>query len=352
MKSVILIIGMLLTCGTLLNAQLYSARTNIGEYDTEVAYDNVPGTTVGDKFGNNGDVDATSTPEDIWASGGLYTGFNATAGEVLEILSSDVDDAGTLVSSGTATGGSKTTLVDSGANFTGDGVVAGDVLVNDTQIEHGVITNVTATTLTVWNMTDTATNLNLDAYRVVSAASTGAALVRVGHLRDSNLDAVPDAYVILNGTTGVSGPSDIMRCTRASVILAGSSGGNEGILTFRQTTTTANVFATIEAGDNQTLVAAYTTPIDESKVAKRLRVSISRASGAGGSAKIQVLIKRIGEVFRVVRDLDLTTSSPLTISILGGVRLEPGSDVLLRVVDVSDNDTQVEAAFEFYTRQN
>jgi hypothetical protein len=45
------------------------------------------------KYGRNLDVDTTSTPEDMWGGGGLYTGFPLTDSEPVEVFSSDVADA-------------------------------------------------------------------------------------------------------------------------------------------------------------------------------------------------------------------------------------------------------------------
>jgi hypothetical protein len=46
------------------------------------------------KFGRNSDVDAASSPEDVWNGGGLYTGFDPTGAETLVVTSaSDDDDA-------------------------------------------------------------------------------------------------------------------------------------------------------------------------------------------------------------------------------------------------------------------
>ncbi len=43
-------------------------------------------------FGRNPTITIASAPEDVWAGGGLYTGFNATGSEILDVFSSDEDD--------------------------------------------------------------------------------------------------------------------------------------------------------------------------------------------------------------------------------------------------------------------
>lgn len=52
-------------------------------------------------FGRNPNIDANSTPQDIWAGGGLYTGFPTGAAEEMEIFSDDLND--TLLGSGART---------------------------------------------------------------------------------------------------------------------------------------------------------------------------------------------------------------------------------------------------------
>ena len=57
----------------------------------QVALDLHPSMLYISKFGKNSDIDAASTPEDIWDSGGLYTGFS-TAAETLSVVSAHADD--------------------------------------------------------------------------------------------------------------------------------------------------------------------------------------------------------------------------------------------------------------------
>ena len=44
------------------------------------------------KFGKNPDIDTGSVPENIWNGGGLYTGFDPTGAETLNIVSDSTDD--------------------------------------------------------------------------------------------------------------------------------------------------------------------------------------------------------------------------------------------------------------------
>lgn len=115
-----------------MSLRTYSRDNSPTDFLTHVALGQVPDHSINVKFGRNSDID-TGTPEDVWAGGGTYTGFNATSHESIQALSADANDVGTLRSSGTATGGSAVTLTDAGADFvTTDSVAVGDLLINDT----------------------------------------------------------------------------------------------------------------------------------------------------------------------------------------------------------------------------
>jgi len=190
-----------------------------------------------------------------------------TAAEQLQVVSADVDDQGSTVSSGTATGGSTTTLVDSGANFVGDGVAVGDLVINDTEKVHGIVSVVATTTLTVaigfeagasdFDVEDAIPFESGDTYRVVNANDTGAAVVKLSGLDGSYVRLTE--YVVLNGQTDVTTTASFLRIFRAFTVLAGSSGWNEGNISI-ENNASAVLLSQITAQLNQTLMAMWTVP--------------------------------------------------------------------------------------------
>lgn len=319
------------------------------DFNTEIAFGNASNYGKNVKYGRNDDVD--SAAEDIVEGGGTYTGFNATANENLAILSSSGADTGTLVSSGTITTTSVNQVIDTGATFITDGVAVGDMVLNDTQSLHGVIISVDSeTTFTVDEMCDGDIgryyNILGDTYRIASAASTGAAVMRVSRILDEDYALQIDELVILNGVTTVTVTTNAMRCSRAEVLLAGSTGSNEGVLACVQAVTTANQFWEIAVGINKTLNAADTVPANISYLIKRMRVSMVRANGAAGSAVFSLRVRRFGEVFQAERYEAFSTGYPYDEELLTGISLKPKSDYKFRIENTSDQNNEVSARVE------
>ena len=320
-------------------------------FGTEVARGQFGNWNVDTKFGRVVGVDIASGITDIWNGAGTYTGFNATANQNIRTFSASTSDVGLLVTSGTATGGSQTTIVNTGVNFTSLGVVVGDLVINDTTHSHGFVTAVTATTLTVYRMTNGAitqsANASGNSYRVARATSTGAGVVRVDSILNSSYEEQNPVYVILNGTTPVISTTSAMRCSRAKVISSGSSGRNVGSITISQATTTANVFAVMPLV-GRTAIACHTVPINKIMLIKRLRIAIVRANGSAGSANINLNVREPYGAWQAVRTFELQTGATTEFSLEGGLVLMEGTDIKFTVRSVSDNGTTAEGAFEYY----
>lgn len=308
----------------------------------EVAQGNVPGHSIINKYGVNPDIDIASGFEAIWNGGGDYTGHDATAAETIEVFSSDAADAGTLLSSGTATGGSRTSLIDTSATFVTDGGAIGDVLINDTNIELGIITAITETTLAVITMSKAGANALGDSYRVATKASTGCPVVHLLHLLDGDFANETEEYVITNGVTAV----DTVGTYRRNSRLMCHGGTNAGTITTRQKTTTANIFMLVPIGNNSSMVAAYTIPAD--KRAFFTTWFAGKAKKQASFSIIRLMIKPANDVYRVLEENTISSTGTSAIQReykAPKAALFPGTDVKI-MADTDTNDNGVAAGFD------
>jgi len=249
----------------------FFSRISLGQpsdFLIEVAKGNVSGHRVINKFGNNPDVDTNTDPEDVWGGGGIYA-FFYTTNQTVEAVSTETTDVGTTVSSGTATGGSTTTLIDTSAKFEDDSVAVGDVVINDTTGELGFVTAIDSQTqLTHSTMKNTSSmdpsttdNTLGHTYRIGRSTGTGVGVFHVeGLAADGNGDwNVQTETVILNGTTDVELNKQFLRLYRAFGVHAGSSDTNDGNLTVDDDSDgTVGIY--IVAGDGQTQQSIFTIP--------------------------------------------------------------------------------------------
>ena len=325
------------------------------DYALEVGKGNVAGVTTEHKFGRNSSIGTATAPEDVWDAGGLWV--PPTAARIHDIVSSSANDAGILVSSGTATGGSRTTLVDSGANFVGDGVAAGDKVLNDTTSEHSTVISVTATILTCHesvhgaNITDSG-----DLYRIVNSTSTGASVVHVYGL-DSNMD-LADEFVIMNGLTNVPISQTYWRVFRLHVDGAvDRTVCNVGIIT-ATAQVDGTVTAQMNAGNGQTLMAIYTIPRGKTGFMTSFYGGINSGSGIGTLADITLRITPMADIDGAGSRIEHVTGLGSDGTSHGQHKFKPykkieeSTDVWCRVDSVSSNNTDIVAGFDFYLVDN
>jgi len=311
------------------------------EFYLQVKEGLVPGHSVLHKYGRNPDIDTASGFEAIWNGGGDYTGHDATVAETLEVFSSSANDAGTLVSSGTATGGTSTTLVDSGATFVSDGVVAGDMAINDTQQDHAFVTSLTETELTFLRMNEGAVTVSTDAYRVVTTASTGTSVVKLLNLKgDDFIDT--SEYIIMNGVTAVDTVGTYIRQDRARCY--GLT--NIGDITSRQNVTVANVMMVLPIGYNSTMIAAYTVPAG--KRAFVLTWNASAAKKTSFFSNVRLLFREVNGIFQVMEEFTVATtgSSYVTRNYVAPKDSIPEKSDIKIMADSSVNDVGIAAGFD------
>jgi hypothetical protein len=321
-------------------------RVSSMPYLYDIAEGNIPNHNTLRKFGYNGNVGAVL--EDIWGGETVYTYL--TAAEQLQIVSSDVDDQGNVVSTGTATGGSTTTLIDTGATFIGDGVAVGDIVLNDTRIAHGIVRAVDSQIqITVENPfrdsdSDTFPKVaipfeNGDAYRIVNANDTGAAVVIIKGL-DGNYDPISE-YIVLNGTTDVTALQSYLRIFRMIVVLAGTTGANEGAIDAENNASTL-LLARIPIGLNQTSMALWTVPRDNIAFLTSFYASTSSIK----VTLVDLYIRPFGETFQIKRRISINqTATRLPYDL--PLAIAQKSDITIRASSVAGGGA-VAAGFDMW----
>ena len=199
---------------------------------------------------------------DLWgvATPAAYV-FPAAAMQ-MSIESAGANDIGNVGFSGTASGGSTTTLVDVSKNFTaGTPVAVGDIILLDGTWEHGVVTTVAATTLTVAGGFSSGGSANGQAYRVIdlSAGGTGIQVVQLNYL-NTNYQQRRE-FIVLNGNNWVDTVStSILRIQNLGSIAVGSVGYAVNIITLADKATRAIAYAYINIGYNSAQQAIWTVP--------------------------------------------------------------------------------------------
>lgn len=173
---------------------------------------------------------------------------------------------------------------------------------------------------------------------------SGARTVRIYNLLDENGAQLPDVEVTLNGQTPVSlGATLYYRGgTRIKVLTAGVDGRNVGTLTLRHTTTTANIFAVMPIGMNQTAIAAYTVPLGKTLYCK-VNMQMSRDNGLAGSASVSFRNREHGTVFNTSVGPEISDSKSYEGKDFK--KFVERTDIKVRVDSVSDNNTIVSADF-------
>lgn len=276
-------------------------RVSSMPYPWDIAECNIEGHTALRKFGHNSSVGAT--PEEIWDGSAVYSYLSAA--EKLQVFGGATDTGDTL-SSGTATGGSTTTLEDTEATFQSDGAAAGDIVLNDTGDVHGIVLTVDSESLITVLLpfrdglcTVAATPFVAgDSYRVVNANAVGAAVVQINGL-DASYNYQTE-YIVLNGATDVTTIGDYIRIFRAKIVLAGSAGGNVAAIDI-ENNASAVLLARITATLNQTLMALFTVPSGNTAFI----TSLFAGTSTNKVTEVDLLVRPLGEVFQVKKRLTI-----------------------------------------------
>jgi len=253
-------------------------------YTHDIAEGNISGHKPLRVIGSNIDVDAAI--EDLWSIGGSYVFPTAAMG--MEVVSSEAQDAGVVIKSGTSDSITSVegtdnawimTLTDADVNFTdATAVVQGDAVLFDGDCIKGQVQTVAAHVLTVriW-ATEAATSVQ--AYRVEdhSAGGTGVRVVQI-HYLDADY-AEKCEFVVMNGATPVATTAtDILRVNSLHSVKDGSGMVAAGRIDLRHLDDTP-IYRSIPAGLNTDEDCIWTVP-----TGKTAYITLWQAAGGNKTA--------------------------------------------------------------------
>jgi hypothetical protein len=245
-------------------------RISATPYYYDIADGKISGHVAWSKIGFNGALVA-ATEADLWSKTGLYV-FPATASTMRLVSSSAGDeDTGVIIKSGTSTGGSTTSLIDTTGGVDFGAVVAvevGDCIILDganeggRTPEWGYVTAVGAQTLTVAGGFSSLGTGSGRTYKVVdkvlaAVPRTGAQVWKVDYLDYPALNPYTEIGVF-DGNAAVATIGSMWRTNSFRVIATGTANVPVGDLTLENAGGTDYSFIT--KGFTRARNAMYTVP--------------------------------------------------------------------------------------------
>lgn len=183
-----------------------------------------------------------------------------------------------------------------------------------------------------------------------AGTDTGALTIELYGL-DSNYKEQTET-LILNGTTKVDTTNTYLRLHRMIVRTAGSTGANIGTITARQKVTTANIFAVLPIGYNQTMIACYTIPAGKTGFLTSWFGALSKKQSSFSQCRL--IIRPLNEVFQVKEEFTMTsTGSSYVLREFPFVKddLPEKSDIKI-MADASADNSGVSAGFDIILIDN
>lgn len=306
------------------------------------------------KFGENPDIDMGGGFEDLIDFGGKYV--NPTTSRIHDVASNNAADVGVVRSSGTATGGSESTLVDLGATFATDGVIAGDFVLNDDDLTLGRVLTVTSeTSLFLSRMASPGGGLSVginssgESYRVVGAAGTGAGVMFLEGL-NSTLSDFQREFVILNGVTNVPTIKSYPSMYRCRIFIAGSAGGAVGTV-MATAQTDGTISCQVIDGNNQSQMTPFRVPRSRTGYLKSWWASISSKTSA--SSVVRLRAGEISGVSYVVqsRSIQSTGNSSFNYTFKTPLIIPGGAEIFIEA-DSDTNNTAISGGYELIMINN
>lgn len=170
------------------------------------------------------------------------------------------------------------------------------------------------------------------------------------YLASSTATAYQTASVTLNWTTHVNTWVTGWRVHTAQYSSGSSTTFNLWEITLRHRTTTANVFCKMPIGRSQTNACAYTVPAWYTAKIERLFCSVLGATTA--QCNWELWVRTLNGSPRLRRPFSASTWQKFEEHPYGWITITAGSDITVRISEVSANNTDVIAWFDLILIKN
>lgn len=325
-------------------------RFAVGNLELEISKGGVGGHSSFRIIGQNPSIASGEGYADVYAGGSVSGGTQVyvppTSAQVHVFVSDDAADAGTVLSSGSVSSATETSMTDTGADFVSDGVAVSDLILDDSNIFIARVINVTTTVLTViawFHPSDGLrenTPVNGNAYRVVTPASTGSGVVHVDGL--NAFFNSQEEFIVLNGTSTVNSIKLWARINRIRGLGAGSSNEVVGIVKATALGDNTVTIAIID-GDNVSLSSVFTVPRDSDGFMVRWSGAIAKKTSGIATVRLRIGPTNSTSYVDDVVDLNSIGSNNFE-RCLGHTRLPGGIDV--RVEADTDSTMSISASID------
>lgn len=316
--------------------------TNI-DSTLQISRGRISGTSFKIQNGRNYNIGTATVPSEI-TNIGSSNYIPPTLAQKIVIVSTDSGDDSILKSQGTISFDSLETIIDSSATFVTSGVAAGDVVLNDTTIDHSLVVSVDSETqLTILPMHHNEINSVGDIYRIVGINGKGCSVVQIDGLDEKGNDQ--KEFILMTGTTQTQTVNDYTRINQIDCHGCGSFGYNAGDIS-----STAKIDGTIVAmittakGKSQN--CWFTVPRGKTAFITGISCSLYRSGVASDAMAAVSLNRQLWALMGYGNDslFELGTYSCSVHDSLSRrfnpyLKIDELSDVWLTVDDVSDNNS-------------
>lgn len=200
----------------------------------------------------------------------------------------------------------------------------------------------------VWSLGGMYTGFPTGAPETVSCVSTNVGdtgvLTITGLLTSSSTEYIQES-ITLTGTTPKLSVNSYYRIHSAQYSSGTPTGLNLGVITVGHSTTTANVFLSIEIGRSQSNVGAYTVPFGSTAYMINFFANV-KDGGTSVDAEVAMWVRSLGGSPRLRRPISVSSVYFVDNIVKASIDFAGGTDIIPRVYATSNSNLSIQVGYD------